>query len=84
MPFAPLLISGSPENYNLLITYEYSFQGKPGDGLFLANVQGDKVNWKKVEGVKGGLYCRRRVATGNAWQKYILSHRHSRGYKPGE
>jgi len=55
MPFAPLLISGSPENYNLLITYEYSFQGKPDASLFLANVQGDKVNWKKVEGAKGGI-----------------------------
>jgi len=54
MPFAPLLISGSPENYNLLITYEYSFQGKHGASLLLANVRGDKVNWKKVEGVKRG------------------------------
>lgn len=50
----PLLISGSPENYNLLITYEYSFQGKPGASLLLADVQGDEVKWKKVEGVKQG------------------------------
>jgi len=50
--FTPLLIWGNPENFSVLATYDEM----PNAGLLLANVQGDRLNWRKAEGVQVGSF----------------------------
>ncbi|KFD41723.1 hypothetical protein DK28_0206100 [Peptococcaceae bacterium SCADC1_2_3] len=50
--FTPLLIWGNPENFNVLATYD----GMPNASLLLANVQGERLNWRKAEGVQVGSF----------------------------
>lgn len=50
--FMPLLIWGNPENFSVLATYNEM----PNASLLLANIQGERLNWRKAEGVQVGSF----------------------------